>query len=227
MRRPILDRQLRRLLPLCTDEGHKSELRRIHHQLMKKNGCERKHDAMTLTAAYFLLRAGNTVKVEYPLPSAEETLYADIYAEKDGVARIYEVELFAYRGNFVRVPGTKLFRRLSKAEYFADRIIGKVARYWPYAEELYLIYSMDNAERLKRYAEIFEFFQRPMGERGEREIHDLAVGAENVYVHPKIPEERIRSARLGGVWAVDISRIAFEPMGPFVRAERVVQKDAT
>ncbi len=219
MRRPVLDRQLRRLLPLCTEEEHRKELRRIHHQLMKKNGCERKHDAMTLTAAYFLLNAGYEVRVEYSLPSEEETLYADIYAEKDGDASIYEVELLAYRGNFVKVPGTKLFRRLSRDEYFADRIIGKAARYWPYAKEFYLVYALDNEEQLRRYSKVFEFFSKPVVERGEREIHELAVGAENVYVHPKIPEERIRLAKLTDVLGVDISRIAFEPMRSLTRVE--------
>ncbi|MFQ5814875.1 MAG: hypothetical protein ACE5G7_00060 [Candidatus Hydrothermarchaeaceae archaeon] len=136
MRRPLLDRHLHRLLPLCENSSHKRTLRGIHRLLVKKNGAERKHDAMMLTVAYFLLRSSHEVLVEQRLPSETETLYADVYATKDGVSKIYEVEVFAYKGNFVPVPGSRYYRRLSKDEYFGDRIIGKVSRYWSYADEV-------------------------------------------------------------------------------------------
>ncbi len=215
MKKPLLDRQLHKLLPMCNKGREKKALRRIHHKLMKQNGCERRHDAMVLTAAFFLLHDSHEVKVEYLLPSDTETLYADIYASKDAVTRIFEVELLAYRGNFIPVPGSDYYRRLSKDEYFGDRIIGKVARYWPYANEFYLVYAFDNKESLRRYADLLGFFHSPVGEREKDRTHEMALGVENVYASPKIPEERVRNARLSGVYGVDISDVVFEPMSPF------------
>lgn len=212
MRKPLLDRQLHNLLPRCDSSMQRKALHRFHHKLMKKNGCERKHDAMVLTVAFFLLKESHKVKVEYRLPSETETLYADILAEKDGVTKIFELELFAYRGNFVPVPGTGYYRRLSKAEYFEDRIIGKIARYWQYADSLFLVYALSNKDSLGRYAKLFEFFHLPLEDREEKMVQEMTLEVGDVYVNPKIPEERVRSARLTGVYEVDISKIIFEPI---------------
>lgn len=212
MRRPILDRQLQRLLPLCRDNSQRRTLRRIHHLLVKKNGAERKHDAMVLTVSYVLLQSSHEVSVEHRIVSETETLYADVYAVKDGVSKIYEVEVFAYRGNFVPVPGSRYYRKLSKDEYFGDRIIGKVSRYWGYADEVYLVYALVNAKYLRRYAHLFEFFKKPINKRSLKTIQELTLGVGNVYRHPRIPADRIKNARLNGVYGVDITNARLEKL---------------
>lgn len=212
MKKPLLDRQLERLLPLCNKNSHKRALRSIHDLLVRKNGAERKHDAMILTVAYFLVKNAHEVLVEYKLPSETETLYADIYAVKGDVSRIYEVEIFTYKGNFVPVPGSRYYRKLSKDEYFRDRIIGKVARYWRYADEFYLVFSRTNAAFLSRFADLFEFFRQPVEKRPFKTIQDLTLGVGNVYRHPSIPEERIRNAFLSGIYGVEITRVLLEKL---------------
>ncbi len=131
---------------------------------------------------------------------------------KDGVSKIYEVEVFAYKGNFVPVPGSRYYRKLSKDEYFRDRIIGKVSRYWSHADEVYLVYAQMNAKSLVRYSDLFEFFKKPIERRSFRTIHELTLGVGNVYTHPRIPEDRIKKAYLSGVYGIDISKIHFDAM---------------
>ncbi|MEE9594054.1 MAG: hypothetical protein V3V92_01500 [Candidatus Hydrothermarchaeales archaeon] len=212
MKRPLLDRQLHRLLPMCEDNSNKKELRKIHRLLLKKNGAERKHDAMLLTVAYSLLQSSHEVLVEHMLPSETETLYADVYAVKDGVSKIYEVEVFAYQGNFVPVAGSRYYRKLSKDEYFRDRIIGKISRYWPHTDEFYLTFAKMNAGSLQLYFDLFKFFKKPVAERSFETIHELTRGVDKVYTHPRIPKDRIKNARLTGVYGVDIKNVAFEKL---------------
>ncbi len=212
MKKPLLDRQLGRLLPLCRKKSHKRALRGIYDLLMRKNGAERKHDAMVLTVAYFLLDSSHEVLVEHRLPSETETLYADIFAVKDGISKIYEVEIFTYKGNFVPVPGSRYYRKLSKDEYYRDRIIGKVARYWPHADEFYLVFSEMNSAYLSRYIDLFEFFRQPVRERPFKTILELTLGAGDVYMHPRISEERIRDAYLSGIYGVDLTKVLLEKM---------------
>jgi len=212
MKKPLLDRQLHRLLPLCTDNSQKRVIRKIHRLLLKKNGAERKHDAMLLTVAYSLLQSSHDVLVEHMLPSETETLYSDIYAVKDGVSKIYEVEVFAYKGNYVPVSETRYYRRLTKEEYFRDRIIGKVSRYWPHADEFYLVYANMNAASLGGYSNLFDFFKTPVEERSFETIEEQTLGVGNVYTHPQIPKDRIKNARLNGVFGVDIKNVVFEKL---------------
>ncbi|MFQ5814874.1 MAG: hypothetical protein ACE5G7_00055 [Candidatus Hydrothermarchaeaceae archaeon] len=74
------------------------------------------------------------------------------------------------------------------------------------------MYARMNDDSLRRDSDIFELFKKPVKKRSLRTIHELTLGVGNVYRHPRIPEDRIKNARLSGVYGVDITKVLFEKL---------------
>lgn len=143
------------------------------------------HTVMELVCASFLVGQGFHVSVEYEI---NDSLVCDIYAMRDGISLIVEIET-----GFV--PPEASFDPLL---YRVSRIVSKIARYSVYSDIFIL------ATPPYHILQIPKFFIRPINERKLEELKVLKALCDKYYKRPPIPSEQILEGRVDAIYLVDV-----------------------
>ena len=143
------------------------------------------HTVMELVCASFLINQGFHVDVEHEIG---DSLVCDIYAVRDGVTLIVEIET-----GFV--PPEASFDPLL---YRISRIVSKIARYSIYSDMFAL------ATPPYHILQVPKFFVKPISERTWEELKTLKNLCDRYYKRPPIPPEQILKGRIDAIYLVDV-----------------------
>jgi len=153
--------------------------------LWSKKLVKANHTVMELICAGYLINQGYHVSVEYEVG---DSLICDIYAVRDGISLIVEVET-----GFV--PPEACFDPLL---YRVSRIISKIARYSAYSDVFAL------ATPPYHILQVPKFFMKPIDQRSTEELKALKDLCDKYYRRPPIPSERILKGRVDVIYLVDV-----------------------
>ena len=153
----------------------------------KKNLVKINHSVLELICAAELISHGFTVDVEKPM---SEILVCDLFGKKgDGIA-IIEIE----------TGFTPPEHALDTVDYYAARIISKIARYSKYCGKFSLATPVVNI------LPISEIFLLPPNARNIDDVKKLKKLCDRFYKNPKINLEDIQNAHIHSVYLINTDK---------------------
>lgn len=163
--------------------------------LYQQNLVKINHSVLELICAANLVSKGYVVDVEKPLTGS---LVCDIYAKKDDVTSIIEIE----------TGFTPPEHALDTIDYYVSRIVSKTARYSRYCDEFSL------ATPVIGILPIHRLFLNPPSLRSEGEIKKIKELCDRFYKNPPVEYGEILNAKLNLVYLINIDKDFAKEMDP-------------
>ena len=153
----------------------------------KKNLVKINHSVLELICAAELISHGFTVDVEKPM---SEILVCDLFGKKDDGTAIIEIE----------TGFTPPEHALDTVDYYAARIVSKIARYSKYCGKFSLATPVVNI------LPISEIFLLPPNTRNIDDVKKLKILCDRFYKNPKINLEDIQNAHIHSVYLINTDK---------------------
>ena len=153
----------------------------------KKNLVKINHSVLELICAAELISHGFTVDVEKPM---SEILVCDLFGNKGDGTAIIEIE----------TGFTPPEHALDTVDYYAARIISKIARYSKYCGKFSLATPVVNI------LPISEIFLLPPNARNIDDVKKLKELCDRFYKNPKINLEDIQNAHIHSVYLINTDK---------------------
>ena len=153
----------------------------------KKNLVKINHSVLELICAAELISHGFTVDVEKPM---SEILVCDLFGKKGDGTAIIEIE----------TGFTPPEHALDTVDYYAARIVSKIARYSKYCEKFSLATPVVNI------LPISEIFLLPPNARNMDDVKKLKKLCDRFYKNPKIDLEDIQNANIHSVYLINTDK---------------------
>lgn len=169
---------------------HMPKLNFVRQQLIdmyQKNLVKINHSVLELICASNLISRGHTVEVE---KSISDILVCDVFGKKGGGNTIIEIE----------TGFTPPEHALDTIDYYAARIMSKVARYSRHCTKFSLATTAIGLLPLPR------LFLLPPNARSEPELKKVKQLCDKYYRHPPVEYGDILNARLHSVYLINIDK---------------------
>jgi len=153
----------------------------------KKNLVKINHSVLELICAAELISHGFTADVE---KSISDILVCDLFGKKDDTTAIIEIE----------TGFTPPEHALDTVDYYAARIISKIARYSKYCEKFSLATPVVNILPMS------EIFLLPPNSRNLDDVKKLKELCDRFYKNPKIDLEDIQNAHIHSVYLINTDK---------------------
>ncbi|MDC0171462.1 hypothetical protein OAK02_01385 [Candidatus Nitrosopelagicus sp.] len=153
----------------------------------KKNLVKINHSVLELICAAELISHGFTVDVE---KSISDILVCDLFGKKDDTTSIIEIE----------TGFTPPEHALDTVDYYAARIVSKIARYSKYCGKFSLATPVVNILPLS------ELFLVPPNGRNMTDVKKLKKLCDRFYKNPKINLEDIQNAHIHSVYLINTDK---------------------
>ena len=153
----------------------------------KKNLVKINHSVLELICAAELISHGFSVDVE---KSISDILVCDLFGKKDGTTAIIEIE----------TGFTPPEHALDTVDYYAARIISKIARYSKYCEKFSLATPVVNMLPMS------EIFLLPPNARNLDDVKKLKKLCDRFYKNPKIDLDDIQNAHIHSVYLINTDK---------------------
>ena len=153
----------------------------------KKNLVKINHSVLELICAAELISHGFTADVE---KSISDILVCDLFGKKDDTTAIIEIE----------TGFTPPEHALDTVDYYAARIISKIARYSKYCEKFSLATPVVNILPMS------EIFLLPPNSRNLDDVKKLKKLCDRFYKNPKIDLEDIQNAHIHSVYLINTDK---------------------
>ncbi|RLE92104.1 MAG: hypothetical protein DRN04_11225 [Thermoprotei archaeon] len=157
-------------------------------EMWMKGFVKSNHSVMEFIIAKYLLNKGMNVEVEKEL---EESLVCDIYAEKDGLKYIVEIET-----GFVPPSNS-----VDPVNYRRAREISKIARYSKYADIFIL------ATPPYHILQIPYEFTLPSSQRNVEELKKIKMLLDNYYKSPPISLDELIKAKIDYIYIINVDEL--------------------
>lgn len=167
-----------------------SKLNNVCQQLIEmyqKNLVKINHSILELICASNLISRGYAVKVE---KDVSDILVCDIYAKKGDGDTIIEIE----------TGFTPPEHAMDTVDYFAARIMSKIARYSQHCSKFSL------ATPAVGILPISKIFMLPPNARNEKEVKKVQDLCDRYYKNPPIKYDDILNARLHSIYLINIDK---------------------
>ena len=165
-------------------------------ELYKKNMVKINHSVLELICAAELISHGFSVDVE---KSISDVLVCDIFGKKDeGSSCIIEIE----------TGFTPPEHALDTVDYYAARILSKIARYSKYCEKFSLATPVVNI------LPISEIFLLPPDTRNPNDVQKLKKLCDRFYKNPQIELEDIQNAHIHSIYIINTDKGFAKEMDP-------------
>ena len=156
-------------------------------EMYKKNLVKINHSVLELICASNLISRGYDVDVE---KSVSDILVCDIYAKKGGGDTIIEIE----------TGFTPPEHAMDTTDYFAARIMSKIARYSQHCSKFSL------ATPVTGILPIPQIFMSPPSGRKPEDVTSVKSLCDLYYKNPKIEYDDILNARLHSIYLINIDK---------------------
>jgi hypothetical protein len=156
-------------------------------EMYQKNLVKINHSILELICASNLISRGYTVKVEKDI---SDILVCDIYAKKGDGDTIIEIE----------TGFTPPEHAMDTIDYFAARIMSKIARYSQYCSKFSL------ATPAVGNLPISKIFLLPPNTRNEKDVRKIQDLCDRYYKNPPIKYDDILNARLHSIYLINIDK---------------------
>ena len=171
-------------------ENDVSKLNYVRQQLIEmyqKNLVKINHSVLELICATNLISRGYKVEVE---KDVSDILVCDIFAKKGGGETIIEIE----------TGFTPPEHAMDTIDYFAARIISKIARYSQHCSKFSL------ATPVTGILPISKIFLLPPNARKSEDIHKIKELCDRYYKNPPIEYDDILNAHLHSIYLINIDK---------------------
>jgi hypothetical protein len=171
-------------------EDDVSKLSYVRQQLIEmyqKNLVKINHSILELICATNLISRGYKAEVE---KDVSDILVCDIYAKKGGGNTIIEIE----------TGFTPPEHAMDTVDYFAARIISKIARYSQHCSKFSL------ATPVTGILPISKIFLLPPNARKKEDIHKIKELCDRYYKNPPIKYDEILNAHLHSIYLINIDK---------------------
>ena len=182
--------QMTEKLSFSLKEKDASKLNNVCQQLIEmyqKNLVKINHSILELICASNLISRGYTVKVE---KDVSDILVCDIYAKKGDGDTIIEIE----------TGFTPPEHAMDTVDYFAARIMSKIARYSQYCSKFSL------ATPAVGLLPISKIFLLPPNARIEKDVKKVQDLCNRYYKNPPVKYDDILNARLHSIYLINIDK---------------------
>ena len=182
--------QMTEKLSFSLKEKDASKLNNVCQQLIEmyqKNLVKINHSILELICASNLISRGYTVKVEKDI---SDILVCDIYAKKGDGDTIIEIE----------TGFTPPEHAMDTVDYFAARIMSKIARYSQYCSKFSL------ATPAVGLLPISKIFLLPPNARIEKDVKKVQDLCNRYYKNPPVKYDDILNARLHSIYLINIDK---------------------
>ena len=163
--------------------------------MYKKNLVKINHSVLELICASNLISRGYAVDVE---KNVSDILVCDIFAKKGGGDTIIEIE----------TGFTPPEHAMDTTDYFAARIMSKIARYSQYCSKFSL------ATPVTGILPIPKIFMLPPSARKPEDIDSVKSLCDLYYKNPPISYENILNARLHSIYLINIDKSFAKEIDP-------------
>jgi len=190
--------QMTEKLSLNLKEKDMSKLNNVCQQLIEmyqKNLVKINHSILELICASNLISRGYTVKVE---KDVSDILVCDIYAKKGDGDTIIEIE----------TGFTPPEHAMDTIDYFAARIMSKIARYSQHCSKFSL------ATPAVGILPISKIFMLPPNARNEKDVEKIQDLCDRYYKNPSIKYDDILNARLHSIYLINIDKSFVKEIDP-------------
>jgi len=190
--------QMTEKLSLNLKEKDISKLNNVCQQLIEmyqKNLVKINHSILELICASNLISRGYTVKVE---KGVSDILVCDIYAKKGDGDTIIEIE----------TGFTPPEHAMDTIDYFAARIMSKIARYSQHCSKFSL------ATPAVGVLPISKIFMLPPNARNEKDVEKIQDLCDHYYKNPSIKYDDILNARLHSIYLINIDKSFVKEIDP-------------
>ena len=153
----------------------------------KKNLVKINHSVLELICAAELISHGFSVDVE---KSVSDVLVCDLYGKKGDGTTIIEIE----------TGFTPPEHALDTVDYYAERIVSKIARYSKYCGKFSLATPVVNI------LPISELFLQPPKSRKSEHVEKLKKLCDRFYKNPRIKLEDIQNAHIHSVYLINTDK---------------------
>ena len=164
-------------------------------EMYQKNLVKINHSILELICASNLISRGYTVKVE---KDVSDILVCDIYAKKGDGDTIIEIE----------TGFTPPEHAMDTIDYFAARIMSKIARYSQHCSKFSL------ATPAVGILPISKIFMLPPNARNEKEIKKIQNLCDRYYKNPPIKYDDILNARLHSIYLINVDKSFVKEVDP-------------
>ncbi len=156
-------------------------------ELYEKNLVKINHSVLELICAANLIARGYSVDVE---KSVSNVLVCDIFAKKGDGSTIIEIE----------TGFTPPEHALDTVDYYAARIMSKIARYSQYCSKFSLATPVIGILPLSK------IFLDPPNSRRKEQVREIKSICDRFYKNPPITEEEILNAHLHSIYLIHIDK---------------------
>ncbi len=156
-------------------------------ELYEKNLVKINHSVLELICAANLIARGYSVDVE---KSVSNVLVCDIFAKKGDGSTIIEIE----------TGFTPPEHALDTVDYYATRIMSKIARYSQYCSKFSLATPVIGILPLSK------IFLDPPNSRRKEQVREIKSICDRFYKNPPITEEEILNAHLHSIYLIHIDK---------------------
>ncbi len=171
-------------------------------ELYEKNLVKINHSVLELICAANLIARGYSVDVE---KSVSDVLVCDIFAKKGDGSTIIEIE----------TGFTPPEHALDTVDYYAARIMSKIARYSQYCSKFSLATPVIGILPLSK------IFLDPPNSRRKEQVREIKSICDRFYKNPPITEEEILNAHLHSIYLIHIDKNFAKEQDPLSYIEMI------
>lgn len=171
-------------------------------ELYEKNLVKINHSVLELICAANLIARGYSVDVE---KSVSNVLVCDIFAKKGDGSTIIEIE----------TGFTPPEHALDTVDYYAARIMSKIARYSQYCSKFSLATPVIGILPLSK------IFLDPPNSRRKEQVRKIKSICDRFYKNPPITEEEILNAHLHSIYLIHIDKNFAKEQDPLSYMEMI------
>ncbi len=171
-------------------------------ELYEKNLVKINHSVLELICAANLIARGYSVDVE---KSVSNVLVCDIFAKKGDGSTIIEIE----------TGFTPPEHALDTVDYYAARIMSKIARYSQYCSKFSLATPVIGILPLSK------IFLDPPNSRRKEQVREIKSICDRFYKNPPITEEEILNAHLHSIYLIHIDKNFAKEQDPLSYIEMI------
>ncbi len=187
------------------DDKDTPKLNYVRHRLIElyeKNLVKINHSVLELICAANLIARGYSVDVE---KSVSDVLVCDIFAKKGDGSTIIEIE----------TGFTPPEHALDTVDYYAARIMSKIARYSQYCSKFSLATPVIGILPLSK------IFLDPPNSRRKEQVRKIKSICDRFYKNPPITEEEILNAHLHSIYLIHIDKNFAKEQDPLSYIEMI------
>ena len=176
-----------------SDKLEKSDIPKLNYvrqrliDMYQKNLVKINHSVLELICASNLIARGYTVEVEQKI---SDILVCDIFAKKGNDTIIIEIE----------TGFTPPEHALDTVDYYATRIMSKIARYSQFCSTFSLAVPVIGLLPIQK------LFLTSPDERDESDVKKVKSFCDRYYKNPPIETEDISSARLASIYLINVDK---------------------